>query len=122
MTDSLVRDKIVLDTHDKILRKKLFEAENLDLQKLVAIYNDYNINTEKMKQVTEENRAEPTQKPDNVKRVCWRCRTSHPIGKCPAWGSKCTKCGDVNHFTQFCKGPNFKVYDNKVMNCYFKIK
>lgn len=113
MTDSLVRDKIILDTHDKILRKKIFEAENLDLQKLIAIYNDYNINTEKMKQITEENRAEPTQKPDNVKKVCWRCSRSHPLGKCPAWGSKCTKCGDVNHFTQCCKGPKFKVYDNK---------
>lgn len=58
MTDSLIRDRIILDTHDKILRKKFFEVANLDLQKLVAIYNDYHINIEKMKQVSQENQAE----------------------------------------------------------------
>ncbi|XP_024892276.1 uncharacterized protein LOC112467741 isoform X3 [Temnothorax curvispinosus] len=119
MTESVIRDKIILDTHDKILRKKFFEADDLDLLKLVAIYNDYNINTEKMKQVTAENKAEPTrfpQKPpdNNAKRVCWRCNHQHPLGKCFAWGSKCTKCGDINHFTQCCKGFKFKMSDNKV--------
>lgn len=118
MTDSIIRDKIVLDTHDKILRKKFFEADNLDLLKLVAIYNDYNINTEKMKQITEENKAESTSFPqklpdNNLKRCCWRCGRQHPQGKCPAWGSKCTKCNDVNHFTHCCKGPNFRM-NNKV--------
>ncbi|KYN40815.1 hypothetical protein ALC56_04705 [Trachymyrmex septentrionalis] len=123
MLDSMIRDKIILETHDKILRKKFFEADNLDLSKLVAIYHDYNINTEKMKQVTKETRADSSviSKPsDNiVKRVCWRCDEQHPHGKCPAWGSKCTKCGDINHFTQCCKGFKFKM--NKVIN-YFKIK
>jgi len=124
MIDSIIRDKIILDTHDKILRKKFFEADNLDLSKLVAIYNDYNINTEKMKQVTKENRAEPIPKPSdsNVKKGCWRCGHQHPQGKCFAWGSKCTKCGDINHFTHCCKGFRFKMNDNKVMNYYFKIK
>ncbi|XP_050449417.1 uncharacterized protein LOC126850444 isoform X2 [Cataglyphis hispanica] len=139
MTDSIIRDKIILGTQDKILRKKFFETQNLDLQKLVAIYNDYNINMEKMKEVTKENvcmgppRTEsisfiPYPKPSNqpkpsnndIKRKCWRCHCQHPQGKCPAWGSKCTKCGDVNHFTQCCRGPNFKPNfkpnDNKINN------
>jgi len=119
----MIRDKIILETHDKILRKKFFEADNLDLPKLVAIYHDYNINTEKMKQVTKETRVDSSvtsKSSDNiVKRVCWRCDEQHPLGKCPAWGSKCTKCGDINHFTQCCKGFKFKM--NKVIN-YFKIK
>lgn len=123
MLDSIIRDKIILETHDKILRKKFFEADNLDLSKLVAIYHDYDINTEKMKQVTKETRADCTSSipkpPDNiVKRACWRCDEQHPLGKCPAKGSKCTKCGDINHFTQCCKGFKFKM--NKVIN--FKIK
>ncbi|XP_077266438.1 uncharacterized protein LOC143899761 isoform X3 [Temnothorax americanus] len=121
MTESIVRDKIILDTHDKILRKKFFEADDLDLSKLVAIYNDYNINTEKMKRVTAESKAEPTrfpQKPpdNNAKRVCWRCNHRHPLGKCFAWGSKCAKCGDVNHFTHCCKGFKSKMIDNKTNN------
>ncbi|XP_011864888.1 PREDICTED: uncharacterized protein LOC105560394 isoform X2 [Vollenhovia emeryi] len=118
MADSIVRDKVVLDTHDKILRTKLFEADNLDLPKLVKIYNDYNINAEKMKQVTEKCKAKPTgvlQKPldNNVKRCCWRCHEQHPQGKCPAWGSKCGRCGDVNHFTHCCKDPKFKMDHHK---------
>ncbi|XP_018049915.1 PREDICTED: uncharacterized protein LOC108688250 isoform X1 [Atta colombica] len=116
MLDSMIRDKIILETHDKILRKKFFEADNLDLPKLVAIYHDYNINTEKMKQVTKETRVDSSvtsKSSDNiVKRVCWRCDEQHPLGKCPAWGSKCTKCGDTNHFTQCCK--NFKFKMNKM--------
>lgn len=122
MTDSLIRDKIILETHDKILRKKFFEAENLDLQKLVAIYNDYSTNIEKMKQVTQENTTEPSTKPKPVSNViksggCWRCGHQHPLGKCPAWGSKCTKCGDINHFTQCCKGfkPKPKGFESKVI-------
>lgn len=109
MTDSLIRDKIILDTHDKILRKKLFEAVDLDLKKLVAIYNDYNINIEKMKQVSQESKTEFTTvspKPIDgaTKGCCWKCGFQHPLGKCPAVGSKCTKCGIVNHFTQCCRG------------------
>jgi hypothetical protein len=119
MTESIIRDKIILDIHDDILRKKFFETENLDLQKIIAIYNDYNINIEKMKQVTKENKIKEENsvckpqyvccvKPHNVHDVkrppCWRCARNHPQGKCPAWGSKCTKCGDINHFTHCCKG------------------
>ncbi|EFN78746.1 hypothetical protein EAI_08211 [Harpegnathos saltator] len=122
MTDSLIRDKIIFDTYDKILRKKLLETDDLDLHKLVVICNDYNINTEKMKQVTEQNKAESnsyTQKAienAKIKACCWRCGCQHPQGKCPAWGSSCTKCGDTNHFTQCCRGskPKLKANDSKV--------
>lgn len=131
MTDSLIRDKVILETHDTILRKKFLEAENLNLPKLIAIYNDYNINIEKMKQVTQENKTESTsfkQKPtDNATKYgggggggggcCWRCGHQHPPKKCPAWGSKCTRCGDINHFTQCCRGYNkfnLKAHDCKV--------
>lgn len=128
MIDSLVRDKIILDTHDKILRKKFFEADNLDLQKLVAIYNDYHINAEKMKQITKENKTEsenltpPKQVSNSAKKGgCWRCGTTHPQGKCPAWGSKCTKCNDTNHFTHCCARPKFKTDDDKVNKNLFDL-
>lgn len=127
MTDSIIRDKIILITQDKILRKKFFEVNNLNLQKLIAIYNDYNINTEKMKQVTKETaestssvqKQQPINYNNNAKKKvgCWRCNTQHPQGKCPAWGSKCTKCNDVNHFTQCCQGAaKFKSKPNDKIN------
>lgn len=133
MTDSIIRDKIISITQDKILRKKFFETKNLDLEKLAVIYNDYNMNIVKMKQLTKENiekkvtkesteSASSTPKPllNDIKRKCWRCNCQHPQGKCPAWGSKCTKCGDMNHFTQCCKGPKFnpKSNDNKMNNLF----
>ncbi|XP_072759356.1 uncharacterized protein [Anoplolepis gracilipes] len=131
MTDSIIRDKIILITQDKILRKKFFETKNLDLQKLVVIYNDYSINTEKMKEVTKESTKEvakesvqnpspfPQKLPNNdPKKKCWRCNTQHPLGKCPAYGSKCTKCNEINHFTQCCKGLKPKPTDNKINNLF----
>ena len=32
-----------------------------------------------------------------------RCRMSHPPRKCPAWGKKCHKCGNKNHFSTHCR-------------------
>ncbi|GAB1860131.1 Retrotransposon gag domain-containing protein [Camponotus japonicus] len=148
LTDSIIRDKIILITQDKILRKQFFETKNLDLQKLVVIYNDYNINMEKMKQFTKENIntekiKQPTKEnintekikqvtkestestsstpksPNNdTKKKCWKCNCEHPQEKCPALGSKCTKCGDMNHFTQCCKRPKSdpKLNENKINN------
>jgi len=81
--DNVIRDKIISITQDKIILQKFFETKNLNLQKLVAIYNDYNINIEKMKQVTKEY-TESTPKPPSTDRMkkCWRC-DSHPQRKCP---------------------------------------
>ncbi|XP_029171492.1 uncharacterized protein LOC114940885 isoform X2 [Nylanderia fulva] len=130
LTDSIIRDKIILNTQDKILRKKFFEVNKLNLQQLVAIYNYHNINTVKMKQVTKKT-TESKRVPhkvdtkssterllinNNAKKKCWRCNTQHPQGKCPAWESKCTKCGDVNHFTQCCQGPKSKAKPNEKNN------
>lgn len=145
MADSIIRDKVILDTHDKVLRNLFFEADNLNLQKLITIYNNYQVNTENMKQLTKENQVKSThqgnstQKPKqhikenqvqsenstqkpatNAKKgggSCWRCGRAHPLGKCPAWGSNCTKCGETNHFTQCCRSSksNVKTNNDKVM-------
>lgn len=104
----------------------LFEVDDIDLQKIVAVYNDYIIDTEKMKQITKESQAKAktsTQMsatgatPKKVGGGCWRCGHTHPQGKCPAWGSKCAKCEDINHFTHCCKGTKhiFKANDKQVI-------
>ena len=33
---------------------------------------------------------------------CKYCGTSHPPKKCPAYGKKCHKCGNTNHFGNIC--------------------
>ncbi|XP_036140436.1 GATA zinc finger domain-containing protein 14 isoform X2 [Monomorium pharaonis] len=87
LTDSIIRDKIILDTHDKILRQKFLEADDLNLPKLIAIYNDYT-NTEKRKQFTQLS--------------CSKCGTKHPINQCPAQGSKCKDCNELHRSTGRC--------------------
>ena len=32
-------------------------------------------------------------------KICGKCGTSHPPRECPAWGKKCHKCGNKNHFS-----------------------
>ena len=36
-------------------------------------------------------------------KTCSKCSTSHPLRECPAWGKKCLKCGNRNHFSMCCK-------------------
>ena len=35
--------------------------------------------------------------------ACSKCGRSHERGNCPAYGTKCFKCGGMNHFKQFCR-------------------
>ena len=34
--------------------------------------------------------------------TCGKCGRSHDRGNCPAYGTKCFKCGGMNHYKQFC--------------------
>ena len=36
-------------------------------------------------------------------KICGKCGTSHPPRECPAWGKKCHKCGNKNHFSTQCR-------------------
>ena len=36
-------------------------------------------------------------------KICGKCGTSHPPQQCPAWGKKCHKCGNKNHFSTQCR-------------------
>ncbi|XP_036140440.1 uncharacterized protein LOC105828516 isoform X2 [Monomorium pharaonis] len=101
LTDSIIRDKIIFDTYDKILRQKFLEADDLNLPKLIAIYNDYT-NTERRKQFTQFS--------------CWRCGTKHPQNQCPAWGLKCKDCNELHHYTGRCPDPKRNKKNNDKNN------
>ena len=36
-------------------------------------------------------------------KICSKCGMSHPPRECPAWGKKCHKCGNKNHFSTLCR-------------------
>ncbi|OXU26401.1 hypothetical protein TSAR_009769 [Trichomalopsis sarcophagae] len=118
LTDSLVRDMVILDIKDKHLRKILFQEKELDLPKLTLLYRQFELSTEKMKEVTKKAAAEKAEaKPKDsnaasadtnkkTKNVCWRCGTSHSPGACPAFKVTCDKCNEKGHFTQRCTNKN----------------
>ena len=108
LTESLVRDMVILDIKDKPLRELLFREKSLNLEKLIMIYNKHELNTQQMKkEVTKK--LEETKKPstENVGSkpkvsVCWRCGISHPPKSCPAFRNECEKCKEKGHFTARC--------------------
>ena len=48
----------------------------------------------------QQRRRRPTGRKDGT---CGKCGRSHDRGNCPAYGNKCFKCGNMNHFKQFCR-------------------
>nr|XP_034179823.1 uncharacterized protein LOC117604142 isoform X1 [Osmia lignaria] len=101
LTDSLIRDKVVANLTDKILRKKLFEVQNLDLPKLVSMYNEHNVVITQTQQASSE---DTKQKKGNS--YCWRCKQKHPFNRCPAWNFKCSVCNELHHFNYCCPRNN----------------
>jgi len=60
------------------------------------------------------NDGEPSQQP-KFKRS--KCAYSHDYGKCPAYGKKCVKCGEKNHFQSRCPAEKkFKTHAIQVNN------
>ena len=39
----------------------------------------------------------------NQGKICGKCGMSHLPRECPAWGKKCHKCGNKNHFSTQCR-------------------
>ncbi|KZC11160.1 hypothetical protein WN55_02521 [Dufourea novaeangliae] len=158
LTNSLIRDKVILNIKDEELLKVLMTIEYLDLFKLVVHYNLYNkrknsetstkdmasVNNAQVKNIDNENaKATETKKQSEeinkisrteghnkkihsysknnnnqvtntvdkscksnsaqFRKNCWKCDQKHPLRCCPAWGFKCGKCGDHNHYTQCCR-------------------
>lgn len=135
-TNSLIRDRVIADLKDKDLREKLFEIQNLDLFTLMTAFKEHETLVQQKAQASKntadvkknsshsthisniENANSnsnitrpPEQSQQNLRnretrRQCWRCRRQHPIKSCPAWGFKCEKCGERNHYTYCCQTGN----------------
>ncbi|XP_043512189.1 uncharacterized protein LOC122529803 [Frieseomelitta varia] len=135
MTDSLIRDKIILEFKNKQLRQKLFNVENLNLSRLVSIFNEHastmrkdqqnvpkktnnidNVSDDDIKnrngEASSSNRNEKSVNIQNRKN-CSKCNQRHPMRACPAWGLKCEKCGKYNHYTNCCP---YKFIEKKEIN------
>ena len=53
-------------------------------------------------------------RPSNSRKVMGKTyNTSHPPRECPAWGKKCHKCGNKNHFNTCCRSKQKSQQVNK---------
>ena len=50
-------------------------------------------------------------------KTCSKCNTSYPPRECPAWGKKCHKCGNKNHFSTYCRSKQKGPWDSKRPHC-----
>lgn len=132
LTDSLIKDRIVLGVRDRALKDRLLRENNLDLKKATDICKaseqarkhleeiDLKYKNKEVDAVIAGTRRKKFQCPArnsglpdrNVKalqrkekKVCFCCGNDHPIGKdhCPARKAKCFKCEKVGHFSKVCK-------------------
>ena len=46
-------------------------------------------------------------------KICGKCGTSHPPRECPAYGKKCHKCGNKNHFSTQCRSKQSRGGDRR---------
>ena len=50
-------------------------------------------------------------------KTCSKCNMCHPPRECPAWGKKCHKCGNRNHFSTCCRSRQKGPWDSKRPTC-----
>lgn len=137
LCDEMVRDRIVLGIYDKAIQERLLRVEDLNLTKAVNLcraaeisksqarnlqglsvdvesvkkrsvnHNNYNKSALNSSGAEKKNFNKGRQSGEKFK--CRRCQTLHGVRECPAFGKKCSKCGQLNHFAVSCRVKNIRV-------------
>ncbi|XP_024940648.1 uncharacterized protein LOC107267509 isoform X2 [Cephus cinctus] len=107
LADNFVRDKIIFDTKDEILRQFLLDTEDIDLEKIITIYKIYEKTRGKMNEVCKDKviqgrNTNITPAIKSAQITCSNCGTHHVYGNCPAFHSRCMKCNGLRHYTKMC--------------------
>ena len=119
--EEILRDRIVLGIRDDKMRERLLRYNDLTLQKAVDLIKaaeqtehqvklmgaSANVNVLKQGR-SKSNRSSMQSRAANNKQqssrgTCGRCGTSHAKKKCPAFGQKCHRCGNMNHYQSLCR-------------------
>ncbi|XP_072175145.1 uncharacterized protein [Diadema setosum] len=87
-------DTLTLDTALDVARTQ--EATRLDMKSL----NEKSLNLDVMRKKGHFQRQNG---PTPEKKKCHFCGLSHPPRKCPAYGTKCKRCGKLNHWEACCR-------------------
>ena len=122
LTDSLIRDRMVVGIYDSSALKKLLQKSKLtsgqciDIcrstetstrQLLVMIQEDVRFLKEEKEKQLNRKRKRVSEKPSNEtrERKCKFCARQHTFAKknCPAWRTSCKNCGKLNNFAACCQ-------------------
>ncbi|XP_022789002.1 uncharacterized protein LOC111328763 [Stylophora pistillata] len=128
LTDSLIRDRMVVGINDNSARKKLLQTSKLTLGQCIDICRSSQTPSRQLKEMNQEDvrlvrdnkkktvdkrNAKVPEKSQNEphERKCKFCSRYHPFTKknCPAWGTSCNNCGKLNHFAVCCQESRKKV-------------
>ena len=113
LTDSLMRDAIVMGINNKKTQEVLLRENDLTLEKCINIirateraHQHFNyISEDQSSSGYERMEVNKLSKTKNEIKSCKFCGTSHVWGrdKCPAYGKTCSNCKGKNHFKKVCK-------------------
>jgi hypothetical protein len=113
LTDSLIRDKVVLSCPDARLQERLLRESDLSLAKAIDLCHaaeathqqlraikagtDLTTAAQTVSAITTSSSAGPVQK------KCGNCGGQHAHKSCPAYGKTCHNCEKMNHFASCCR-------------------
>ncbi|UYV65022.1 hypothetical protein LAZ67_3002850, partial [Cordylochernes scorpioides] len=126
LTESLIRDRLIIGILDREVKRKLLEDPQLTLPRAISIAVISESTCSQVASLKEQKMIEKIEKRNWVKdrigmenveagpRVinprreriiepCKWCGQRHNYGKCPAYGKKCNACGKTNHFSVVCR-------------------
>ncbi len=107
--NSMIRDRIVLGLYDNDTRAELLKIRQLTLDRSIDICRAAQSASSNNKMlrpdavhIVKERRSKMRGK--EKKQECRFCGYTHVMRKekCPAYGKKCGRCGELNHFASKC--------------------
>jgi len=106
LKEELVRDRLVCGTVNNEVRQKLFDEEDLTLNKTITMCRSSEVIHKQLSSFKEKSShiqaVTHLQEKDLDTFLCGRCGTKHGRRACPAFRNKCI-CGRIGHFPSVCR-------------------
>ncbi len=129
LTDSLIKDRLVVGMKKDSVRAKLLRETNLDLPKAIDICRAAEQSQTQMDIISGQNLSVNAVKAKDRKRektsaaargaanavtfLCRSCGREHAPRQCPAYGKECSTCGRKHHFPKMCRTTTHTTRDGK---------
>ena len=114
LEDRMLRDAIVLRSNEAAVQEKcLDKGEELTLKTAIEIGRNHETAQESMQEISDASQrhvhavSKTSHKKYNKRNpdqpyLCKKCGRTHKARQCPAFGTKCEKCGRDNHWANCC--------------------